>query len=290
MDDAFLSLWLRLREPADTSARSAELTKAVATRLPRDQPVQVLDLATGAGSNLRYLVGHLPPRQRWLVVDRSAALLSALVERTTAWGTGRGFEVRGDGSRFTLQGQRLDCHVETRLRDLDSLEDAELFAGRHLVAASALLDLVSSSWLRTLASRCRDSGAVALFTITYDGRFSCTPAEPEDELVRGLVNEYQGRDKGLGGPAEGRRGAACAERCFEEAGYRVLSESSDWMLGSAEAPLQRSLIEGWAEAAAEMAPHLSETIARWRGRRLAHVGTRRSHVEVGHRDLAAWPK
>ena len=60
------------------------------------------------------------------------------------------------------------------------------------------------------------------------------------------------------------------------------------MLEPVQSDLQRMLIEGWAEAAMEMAPEHSSTIARWRARRLAHIAAGRSRVVVGHDDLAAW--
>jgi hypothetical protein len=172
--------------------------------------------------------------------------------------------------------------------DLGTLEDDEIFAGRHLVTASALLDLVSAQWLRALASRCRAAGASALFTLTYNGRSSCVPAEPEDDTVRDLMNQHQKRDKGLGGPAAGPDAVACAEQCFAEAGYRVQLEPSDWTLGPDVAALQRMLIDGWAHAATEMLPDRAATIARWHARRLAHVDAGRSRLVVGHDDLAAW--
>ena len=168
------------------------------------------------------------------------------------------------------------------------LDTPDIFAGRHLVTASALLDLVSEEWLRVLAARCRAVGAAALFAINYNGCSSCSPAEPEDDMIRDLLNRHQKRDKGLGGPAAGPDAAACAERCFAEVGYLVRRACSDWVLGSAERELQRRLIEGWAEAAAEMAPGDVSDIERWRTRRLGHVDADRSHVVVGHVDLAAW--
>ena len=294
MDDSSLSQWLRLRERADWRSRSAALTQAVAARLAHDRPVCVLDLATGAGSNLRYLVERLPARQRWLLVDRSHALLADVDERTRAWAAERGhisLIKEGAGfspAGFSLVGPHLECQVHLRVQDLGALDDPAIFAGRDLVTASALLDLVSETWLRALASHCRVAGAAALFTITYDGRFSCTPSEPEDEMVRERMNEHQRRDKGLGGPAQGPHAAACAGRCFAEEGYRVMTEPSDWVLGPNDAPMQRTLIDGWAEAASEVVPHHAPTIASWRTRRLAHVDAGRSHLVVGHRDVAAW--
>jgi hypothetical protein len=168
------------------------------------------------------------------------------------------------------------------------LLDPAVFEGRHLVTASALLDLVSDSWLCTLAERCRATGAVALFTITYDGRSSCEPIEPEDELVRRLFNQHQVSDKGLGGPAAGPGAADAAERRFTEAGYRVASARSDWRLSPDARAMQRYLMEGWARAATEVAPDEAGRIHAWLDRRLAHVEAGRSRVVVGHRDLAAW--
>jgi len=286
--DEDLSGWLQLRERADAAARSANVTQTVVEAVAFDDPVHVLDLATGTGSNLRYLAPRLPRRQRWLVVDRDPRLLGRLPELMRSWGAAQDYNVKADAPGCVIRAEHLDVRVETLARDLGGLNDADLFAGRHLVTASALLDLVSVGWLRTLAARCRAAGAAALFALSYNGWSSCVPAEPEDDLVRDLMNRHQGRDKGLGGPAAGPEAAAFAVRCFAEAGYRVLSERSDWALGPSEPALQRQLIDGWAQAATEVAPDDASRIERWRRRRIAHVGAGRSHVAVGHLDFAAW--
>jgi len=171
--------------------------------------------------------------------------------------------------------------------DLDRL-DAGLFEGRNLVTASALLDLVSESWLRLLATRCREAGATALFTLTYDGRSSCDPVEPEDDMVRELMNMHQKTDKGLGGRAEGPDAWSVAERVFTEAGYRVECAPSNWSIGPPERAFQRMLIEGWARAAVEIAPERADTIADWLRRRLEHLEAGQSRIVVNHVDMVAW--
>jgi len=264
--DKFLSHWLGLRERADVAARSEPLTRRIADALPAGEAVCALDLATGTGSNIRYLMDRLPGGQRWLAVDRSAGLLAELRDRMSSF----------------------ECEIETRQMDLGTLDDRQIFAGRDLVTASALLDLVSAEWLRTLAEHCRAAGAAVLFTISYNGRSSCAPAEPEDDLVRHLMNRHQKTDKGLGGPALGPDAVSCAAQQFAKIGYHVQREPSDWTLGPEVADLQRMLIDGWAQAATEMAPEHLSTIARWRERRLAHVDAGRSRLVVGHDDLAAW--
>ena len=288
MDDESLAHWLRLREASDAAARSEALTREIAATLPSNEPLCALDLATGSGSNIRYLAERLQGQQRWLAVDESAELLADLLERMRQWGAARGYDVEIDTNACLIRGPRLDCHIETLRLDLGVLSDRVLFAGRHLVTASALLDLVSEPWLRALATHCRVEGASALFTISYNGHSSCEPREPEDDMVLGLFNRHQRTDKGLSGPAAGPEAAATAERCFAEAGFRVRRVPSDWDIAPASRDMQRMLIEGWAYAASDIEPRRARIIADWRARRLAHVDAGLSRIVVGHDDLATW--
>jgi hypothetical protein len=285
MNDS-LSQWLALREAADWSARSELLARRVGDALAPAGTVRGLDLCTGTGSNLRYLLDRLPGRQQWLVVDHDPALLAEVPTRLSAWAHVKSCTVTTDRRRSHVRGDRVDAQVETRQMNLERL-DAAIFAGRNLVTASALLDLVSESWLRLLADRCQAARAVALFSITYNGQSSCDPAEPEDEMVRELMNQHQRTDKGLGGPAAGPEGGAVAERVFKEAGYQVERASSDWLIEPREREFQRQLIEEWAHAASEIAPRQGSAIANWLKRRLAHVDAGCSRIVVGHVDMAA---
>jgi len=284
---SLLGEWLQLREAADWSARSAALADGVLARLPRLAPMRILDLATGSGSNLRYLAPRLPVPQHWTVVDRDTDLLAEARIQLATWASARGIALRGDAAGCQLRGPSTEWTVEMQAGDLGAL-DAGLFEGRHLVTASALLDLTSEAWIADLASQCRAAGAAVLVALTYDGRFSCEPADEDDEAVRALFNSHQRTDKGLGGPAAGPGAHAAAVRAFIGAGYEVATEQTDWRLGPDSSALQRPLVDGWAGAAAEMAPDRAALVERWRQRRQAHVSAGRSTLVVGHHDLAAW--
>jgi hypothetical protein len=271
---AFSPDWLALREPVDAEARSSRLTRLVGETLPHDL-VHALDLGTGTGANVRYLTGRLPIRPEWLLVDEDPQLIE-------------------EAARMCASGlvRRVDLTEEIHSAALG------IFAGRELVTASALLDLVSERWLRALADKCRQVGATVLFALTYDGEIRCVPKEPEDDVIRDLVNRHQRRDKGFG-PALGPAAAGVAERCFADLGYHVEREASPWVLSpdvqsgimaadGRASELQRQLIEGWAEAASDVAPEELPSIDRWRTGRLAHVTAHRSRLTVGHADVAAW--
>jgi hypothetical protein len=228
-----------------------------------------MDLGTGTAANIRYLAPRLGGEQSWLAIDHDPALIAQQPAR--------------------LQGAAFSCRVSARRLDLASGLDALGFAEYQLVSASALLDLVSASWLRRLAEQCAAARAVALFALSYDGRIECTPREPDDDWLRHLVNQHQLRDKGFG-PALGPRAADYACSVFETLGFRSRMVTSDWIVEAAEHALQRALIDGWTEAACEVAAGEEARIHAWRARRKAHLAAGISCLRIGHQDFMAWPE
>ena len=107
--DESLSEWLAFREPADWAARAERLTERAKEALKPADTVRGLDLCTGTGSNLRYLMDRLPGRQQWLVVDRDASLLGELPARLTTWAAARGCVVHREGRVSHVRGERFSA-------------------------------------------------------------------------------------------------------------------------------------------------------------------------------------
>ncbi|HEX5421332.1 MAG TPA: hypothetical protein VFY39_15165, partial [Gammaproteobacteria bacterium] len=286
----FSSAWLALREPADSAARSAALLERLRDRGRETGVRQIIDLGSGTGANLRDLAPRLGGRQDWLLVDDDPALLELCSTGTEPARAGAArigtASARPEGARFdtaraapgrgpTSGGEPLARTVRVARSDLATGLAALPWPDRGLVTASALLDLVSRAWLESLARHCAAAGAQALFALTYDGRIDLAPEEPEDGLLRELVNRHQRRDKGFG-PALGPDAVPAAAEIFGTAGYAVDTAHSDWRLGGEQAGLQCALLRGWREAAGETAAELDEQLESWLGRRLAHVEAGRS--------------
>jgi SAM-dependent methyltransferase len=269
----FSAAWLALREPADAAARSVELERALAAALQSGNDLlECVDLACGSGANLRRLAPRLRGPQRWRLLDHDEALLAAARRRC-------GGLRAADDSVVEVVVRRCDLARETL---------TAACAGARLVSASALLDLVSVPWLERLADATAAARAIALFTLDYDGRRHCEPAEPGDAAAHAAFDRHQRRDKGFG-PALGPRAAECAARAFEARGYRVQRARADWRLGPADGALQRELLSGWAAAAIKAEPAMRAAIDGWLARRLGHVASGRSTLAVGHEDLLAIP-
>lgn len=265
--ESFSADWLALREPVDHAARAVPLVDRVASIQQGRHDVRAMDLAGGTGSNVRYLLPRLPAVTHWTLVDHDDALLAratALIA-PIARDAGVMFEARA-----------------ADLRDLSTLP----LEGVGLVTGAALLDLVSTNWLRALAERCREAQADVLFALSYDGRIDCTPVDGDDERVRSLVNQHQRTDKGFG-PALGPDAAHVAAEIFRAEDFAVETADSDWVLDTTHTELQRQLIVGWAGAARAMSPPDAPAIDAWLGRRLAHLAAGISRVRVGHTDLVA---
>lgn len=288
MSETFDPAWLALREPVDHRSRAAAAVSLLATAWRRRGWSRVVDLGSGTGSNLRYLAPRLPGPQRWTLVDRDADLLGRasapeLVERLTC----RTVDLAGSG--------------------LAAIADSEA----QVVTGSALLDLVSRTWLERLVDECVKAGCAAHFALTYDGSAQWHAAtddpraddDPDDGRVRRAVNAHQRRDKGFG-PALGPMAGLTAETAFRAAGWRVWSMRSPWQLGPQDAPLARALVDGWEAAAVDLAegdetgrnPSGSDptgwdpaAIRNWAGRRRATIDSGRFGLTVGHLDLLALP-
>ena len=84
------------------------------------------------------------------------------------------------------------------VRDLEAALDGPL----DLVAASALLDLVSYSWLKRLAIEVAVRGLPFYAALSYNGQVTFEPSDPLDAPITAAVSNHQRRDKGLG-PALG---------------------------------------------------------------------------------------
>jgi len=297
---AFDAAWLALREPADATARAADLASTLATVLaapkavgaPRPRaarPLEVVDLGAGTGSGLRWLAPRLPGPQRWTLVDHDETLLAEAPRALAQWAEARSAEAipgPGPDAALILRGAGLDLRVATLRRDLDADLERLSLGAADLIAGTALLDLVSAGWLERLAHAA--AGTPILFALTVDGRLSFAPSDPFDDAVRRAFERHQRGDKGFG-PALGSAAARQAPAILAGAGYRIATADTPWHLGRGESALVGDLIEGYAAAAAETGGLPPEDLRTWCARRQAAAAAGALSLTVGHVDLLALP-
>lgn len=286
--------WLALREPFDRAARAAAgfgpaLAATLAARVPGagsgSVPVEGLDLGGGTGALLRCLLPALGEGQHWQLVDADPALLAAAPAAFARWAAAAGHDCRVDATTATLAGPGWSGRVALRAADLsDGLPDALLDTSRGpvtVVAASALLDLVSAAWVEGLVRRCRARGTVLACSLNYDGRIEWTPPIAFDARATRALNRDQVRDKGFG-VALGPTAADALRAALADAGLRCWSTRSDWVVAGTDRSMQQRLLDDLTRLARDEDP---AALAAWRAARAAAIAAGASQLRVGHVDV-----
>ncbi|MDO8934091.1 MAG: class I SAM-dependent methyltransferase [Rhodocyclaceae bacterium] len=262
----FSADWLTLREPYDLQARNPTVLDAVAAVLEPLSPVRIVDLACGTGSTLRALGPLLPARQSWKLVDNDLGLLARIKATPPA-------------KDVAVTAIPLDLN-----RDLEAALDGPV----DLVTTSALLDLVSDTWLDRLAVEIAARAIPFYAALSYDGRIAFTPPDPLDTAINAAVNAHQRTDKGFG-PALGPGAAAFAIARFEAVGYSVIHGTSDWVMEPDDFDIQTELLAGWASAAHDTGALSRTDTTAWLARRRESVAAGHASLHVGHVDFFATP-
>ena len=288
--------WLRLREPADASARAehlaTEFARALADKAGPGDPLRITDLGCGTGANMRYLAPRIAAvaerHQHWRFVDGDRALLAAAPGESEAWATAQGWRIERSGAAWRIAAGGGELVVEPLLAELAAGPGSIQLRRGEGVGIAALLDLVSVEWVDRLVDWLAAVGAPVLAVLNFDGRLTWTPSDPDDGLMAALFGAHQRRDKGFG-PALGATAAACLVDRLAASGYRTVRASSDWRLDEWHLDLQAKLVATVAGAAAEQEPGAGKIAQRWRARREMQVGEGLLRIIVGHEDVCGVP-
>ena len=258
---SFPAEWLTLREPFDLRARHRGVLRRTAMALAGRHAVTIVDLACGTGATLRALGPHLPMHQSWRLFYNDLSLLAKVP-----------------------QAANVQVHALDLVCDLEAALDGPV----DLVTTSALIDLVSVSWLERLVMEVAARKIPLYAALTYDGRVDFTPQDPRDAAVIAAVNSHQRGDKGFG-PALGPLAARTAVECLQKVGYLVEVGAADWLLGEADLPMQEAMLFAWAVAASETGEISHEAAAEWLVNRRSALAAKHSRIRVGHQDFFAGP-
>jgi hypothetical protein len=274
----FSADWLRLREPADHAARNLKLLDFLRARFAKREHVTILDLACGAGSNLRGQALSLPARQSWRLVDYDPELLDAARAELIAWADQ---VVSLEPLTLLKADRRLES--EFLRSDLSRFDERLLTPDLDLVTAAAFFDLVSASWIQAFCATLAERGLPLYAVLSYDGVERWAPAHLADDAILSAFLNHQSGDKGFG-TAAGPRGAELLQAALESRGYSVETGFSPWRLGPSEQGLIRELADGSASAVLETGLVAAEVVEKWRASRRGATA-----CEIGHVDLFAQP-
>lgn len=262
---SFSIAWLDLRESADFAARDKTLVTQALNWLgqatDRVSPDRIIvDLGAGTGSTLRALSKLGANNIVWRLVDLDGKLLDEALRR--------------HGKNYLIEDYQADLTI---------IEELPL-TGAHIVSASALFDLASSTFIDALVTRLDARKTAVYAALNYDGTTTWSPAHPLDEKVLTAFNQDQHRDKGFG-PALGPDCTEYLQKALENNGYAVTIQPSPWQLAAKDHAMLTELINGIAAAVSEGYGLTAQALEDWKNFRIANVAE--GNCTVGHWDLLA---
>ena len=292
----FSAAWLALREPVDHRSRNTMLQNQVVNFLNQRAPVvpgllQITDLGSGTGSNLRALAPHFGAMQCWTLVDYDADLLGAARTTLLSWADdvldsntpNLICEVGSfSGSLEPLVVTKNMKTIAIRFRCADLLADYRSILNEpaDLITAAAFFDLVAEPWL---ADFCAALSKPLYTVLTYDGKETWSPPNALDADVLRAFHAHQSTDKGFGA-ALGPIAAERLQSLLQNRGFITACAPSPWRMDYLDRALIEQLAMGTAGAAREMGLLENSVIDQWeQARRQAN------HCEIGHIDLFAYP-
>ena len=292
----FSADWLALREPVDHRSRNLSLQNQVVDFFNQAKPIapgliQITDLGSGTGSNLRALAPHFGPMQSWTLVDYDADLLRAARTTLLSWADGvldsnpanpRGAVGHFSGSIEPLVITKNMKKIAVQFRYADLLADYRSILNEpaDLITAAAFFDLVAEPWLTEFCATLTKP----LYTVlTYDGKETWGPPNAFDAEVLRAFHAHQSTDKGFG-VALGPRGAERLQSLLQTRGFTTACAPSPWRMDNRDHALIEQLALGTASAAQEMGILANGAVDQWKQARV-----QASHCEIGHIDLFAYP-
>ncbi|QGM46406.1 class I SAM-dependent methyltransferase [Methylocystis heyeri] len=270
----FSAEWLALREAADHAARNRRLEALVEAAFATRPAVSILDLACGAGSNLRALALRLPYRQHWRLIDHDEALLAVARTALSDWAD----RVESFDPLIVHKADRR-LEISFDLADLAVLGSGVFDASLDLVTTAAFIDLVSADWIEKFCDELARLGLPFYAALSYEGVEQWRPEHHADAAMLDAFLKHQMGDKGFG-PAAGPRAATLLQQALARHGYVVACGASPWRLGRSEAGLIEALVEGSAQAVIETALVSGETVDDWRRVRRASTACEIHHVDI----------
>lgn len=285
---SFSTDWLSLREAADHRSRNPFLQNQVLQYLEeigslKNDPIDIIDLGSGTGSNLRALAPLIQHSQTWTLVDYDPLLLIAAREKLCAWADsyidgGNHHSIDDVMRPVTLVKNHLEINVTFLQKDLSSDLSLILSKSSDLITAAAFFDLVAPDWIEQF---CKTLKTPLYTVLTYNGQETWLPLDALDSKVLEAFHHHQESDKGFGSAA-GPLALKILEQHLKKSGFQVETGSSPWVLGPNDSLLIQELAAGTAKAVAETAIVTHAMAQQWGKSRAQSL-----RCEIGHDDLFA---
>lgn len=272
--EKFTIQWLDAREPEDLASRCKSIIRTIDRHFCGFEQLNILDIGCGTGSTMRAVLPYLTSVQHWNFVDHNSELLDLARHRNTKF---------IDNTPHTMKFQQ-----QNLAENYDYICEK-----KHIVTASALLDLVSKDWLHGLVGKLNECSCSFYGAHTVSGMIEIVPGNKMDDEIFAAFHLHHQTDKGFG-PALGQDANHCAKSAFENQGYVTHVSRYQWgtqnILTENRRDLYPQFVTGIADAVMETGLVNIANLQEWQSDRLSSFLNGIGEIRVVQEDLLAIPK
>jgi len=279
--------WLAKRYPFDVEARNKTVEQKAIDYLKKDQPLVIVDLGAGTGSNCLYFLDKLKQDQSWIFIEKDPQLAPALIHRLEEYATFHKYKwsyINGVYEMLTPFKKVTFKVISDTFFKIDQLVDLSKV---DLVVANAVFDLLSKVQISQFLDQLTSNKIACLFTLHYTGmRFK--PEDPFDQAYIDLYDEHMVRPQSFG-QAMGKLAAAHVAQTLEDANYTLEKGESTWNIKEDDIKMHYYLLNFMDNALSELqyTDELQAYFPKWFQRKKDLIITRKQSLEVKHIDLFA---
>jgi len=160
-----LSNWLTDRFEVDAAARNKKVEECFFKLISYKRTLNLIDLGSGTGGNLAYLLPKIKNNQNWHLVEQDAILIEACKHRLN-----KQFEVNNSsGHSMSIKNDANTIHLTWHHMDINEfLENTSYQNNFDVLTASALFDILPKATFQKILDFARSKKLLLFGTLNYE--------------------------------------------------------------------------------------------------------------------------
>lgn len=279
--------WLQERYRFDAAARNKELEWEAIHQFAFLEHLQIVDLGSGTGANVRYYLEQFPQNQTWYCVEEDGMLREVFWQNMLELAHADGYqpEQEGDSLKMTKSGHWVEIHfVQGNLMELDKLVD---LLRTDLILANAVFDLFSADQFAELIHVISHHSLSMLFSLNYEG-MAFFPQEEKDDFFIRQYNAHMQRPQDFGHGMGPDASQVMKEALNKKLGH-VKRGQSIWEIAQEDTEMLRFLLGFFEDALVDWWENEAEKTAfnNWLEDKKAMLESGKLSAHVYHQDILA---
>jgi len=238
-----LSNWLTDRFEVDAEARNKKVEANFLEMIIEKEHLNLIDLGSGTGGNLVYLLPKIKCNQSWYLVEQDMVLIKACQQRLSKM-----YKTSLSGNEMSLTNGAQAINLKWFHMDIvDFLEQHSYQNNFDILTASALFDVLPKTTYQKIVDFARSKELILFGTLNYENTFFKNATETDNYYTK-LYQKHMKLPQTYGIKMGGDCKADMLSLLNETEKQSLILNESNWLLNQAHSSMLKQLIQFFAES------------------------------------------